>query len=40
MNGIIIFGLLFLIALIAIICCMECLNDVDKKSNITQYHRV
>ena len=40
MDGMLIFGLLLLIAVIAIICCMECLNDVERKSNTTQYHRV
>jgi hypothetical protein len=40
MDGIYIFGLLLVAALIAIICCIECLNDVERKSNTTQYHRV
>lgn len=40
MDGMLIFGILLLIALIAIICCMECMKDVERKPNTTQYHRV
>ena len=40
MEGIYIFGLLFIISLISVICCVECINDADKRPDPIQYHRV